>query len=160
MEEKTKTAQINKRGKGSKAPIIIGVIAAVVVCGLVATTFLLYQQVQDLRNDPNKVVTEQANQLKDKVSKIMQLPDETPVIVEIGSDDLDKLKEAQEFFKDAQPGDKVLIFSQAQKAVIYRESDNKIINSGPIIINTGNSAGNNQPTIESSEPVEAGSDVE
>jgi hypothetical protein len=77
--------------------------------------------------------------LRDKVSKIQQVPDETPTLATV--QDADKLRE-QEFFKDAENGDKVLIFTEAKKAIIYRESDNRVINSGPIVLN---SSGNIEP---------------
>jgi hypothetical protein len=75
-----------------------------------------------------------ADRLRDKVSKIMQVPDETPTIATV--QDVDKLRE-QDFFKDAENGDKVLIFTSAKRAIIYREGQNRIINSGPIVL-TGN----------------------
>ena len=48
--------------------------------------------------------------------------------------DKDKLKD-QAFFNNAENGDKVLIYTKAQKAIIYRPSTNKIINVGPITLN-------------------------
>jgi predicted PurR-regulated permease PerM len=125
----------HKRIRRSKLTVVIITIAIIVGCALATVAVLLYKQVQDLRNNPDKVVVEKANQLKDKVSKIMQLPDETPTIAEVKTEDLDKLK-TQEFFRDIKNGDKILIFSKSQKAVIYREDENRIINSGPIVINT------------------------
>jgi hypothetical protein len=127
----------NKPNRKSKLKTVIIAIAIVIGCALATVTVLLYKQVQDLRSNPERVTVEKADQLKDKVSKIMHLPDETPTIAEVKTEDIDKLK-TQEFFRDIENGDKILIFSKAQKAVVYRESENRVINSGPIVINTNN----------------------
>jgi hypothetical protein len=125
---------------GGKLKIVVIAIAVTVGCALAVVTVLLYKQVQELRSNPEKVAVEKANQLKDKVSLIMHLPDETPTIAEVKTEDIDKLK-TQEFFRDIKNGDKILIFSKAQKAVVYREDENRIINSGPIVINASNVGG-------------------
>ena len=62
-------------------------------------------------------------QILDKVSKLIELPDETPTIATI----TDKTKLQDVFFARAQNGDKILIFQNSKKAIIYRESANKII---------------------------------
>jgi hypothetical protein len=134
VEEKTKPRKSGAEKHKRKSLLVVSAVVAVVVCALATTTVLLYKQVRDLRDDPGKVVTEQAQQLKNTVAKIMHLPDEVPTIATITGTDIDQLK-TQAFFKDIKEGDKVLIFKNAQKAVIYRESENRIINSGPVVIN-------------------------
>jgi hypothetical protein len=67
----------------------------------------------------------------DKLKKIIILPDETPVLATVL--DKESLKE-QPFFKDSINGDKILIFPKAKKAVVYRVSENKIVNVGPIAV--------------------------
>ena len=64
-----------------------------------------------------------------KVSKLIELPEETPTIASIT--DKTKLQD-QPFFARSQNGDKVLIFQSSKKAIIYRESENKIIEVGSI----------------------------
>lgn len=54
-----------------------------------------------------------------------------PTIADIT--DKDKLKD-QAFFKDAENGDQLLLFSKAKVAMLYRESTNKLINVGPIAL--------------------------
>lgn len=62
-----------------------------------------------------------------KVQQLAVLPtDETPQIAVI--QDVDALKKNQDFFTDAQNGDKILVYAQARKAIIYREEENKIVN--------------------------------
>jgi predicted signal transduction protein with EAL and GGDEF domain len=122
--------------RNRKTFIVISVVTVVFLALLVV---LLVQHAEINRLSDPTSTSEQTNaeaiRLKEEVSKLMQLPDEEAVIATV--QDADKLKE-QEFFKDAKNGDKVLIFTTAQKAVIYRESENKIINSGPITLTTSN----------------------
>lgn len=62
--------------------------------------------------------------LTGKISKFMVLPDEVPTIATV----TDKNKLAtQPFFKNANDGDKVLIFSVAAKAILFRPELGKII---------------------------------
>lgn len=60
----------------------------------------------------------------------MLLPEEEAVITAI--DNADDIKN-QPFFSQVANGDQVLIFPAAAKIVIYRPSQNVIVNVGPII---------------------------
>ncbi|TXI33751.1 MAG: LytR family transcriptional regulator [Candidatus Moraniibacteriota bacterium] len=63
--------------------------------------------------------------LTEKVGKLMDLPkDEAPAVATVS--DVSKL-EGQDFFKNAKNGDKVLAYTKNKKAIIYRPSENKII---------------------------------
>lgn len=113
---------------------LIGVLVVVALIGIGSAGYL-YKQVQDLKNNPKtsqEAQTNKANEMKAKVSKLISVPnDETPTLATVT--DKTKLKD-QPFFKDAENGDAILIFPQAKKAIIYRESSNKLINVGPIAI--------------------------
>lgn len=89
----------------------------------------LQQQIQDLKQNPQKATEEESKVLLEKVNALIQLPDEQPTIATVT--DLAPLKD-QPFFAYAQIGDKVLIFSQAKKAVLYRPSTNKVIEVAPV----------------------------
>ena len=65
-----------------------------------------------------------AEKLVREISVYLQLPDETPTLANVS--DASKLK-GQDFFKDAQNGDKVLIFPKSSRALIYRPSTKKVI---------------------------------
>jgi hypothetical protein len=124
-----------KRVIPSKRGLIIKIVTGLLFIALAVVCVFQFIELQNLR-DPD-YAAEQAKSdaavLKAEVAKLMQLPDEEPTIATV--QDISKLAN-QEFFKDAQDGDKVLIFTVAKKAIIYRESEHKIINSGPIIINS------------------------
>lgn len=57
--------------------------------------------------------------------------DEQPTVATVS--DPNKLKD-QPFFAGAEKDDKLLIYTNSKKAIIYRPSTNKIINVGPIAI--------------------------
>lgn len=70
------------------------------------------------------------------VSVLMNLPDdEQPTIATVT--DVDLIKD-QPFFNDAQNGDVVLIYPNARKAILYRASENRIIEVGAVNINQEN----------------------
>ncbi len=128
-------AETNKKGMNSSK--VIAIIALVVAIASIAFATYQYNETQKLKTTEGakQVAEEEAKVLKDKVSKLMQLPDEKPTVATIS--DISKLKD-QPFFDGAKNGDKVLIFTEARKAVIYREDQNKIINSGPIAVTSEN----------------------
>jgi hypothetical protein len=89
-------------------------------------------------NNPQKstVTADPANEkadhqlLIDKVNELIDLPpEESPTIATVS--DHTKLTDYS-FFDDAENGDKVLIYTQSQKAIIYRPSTHRIVNSAPV----------------------------
>lgn len=75
------------------------------------------------------------NLLVRQISRLMLLPEgETPVVGTITN--ASALSKTQPFFKDASDGDKVLVYSQAQKAILYSPSRGILINVGPIFSDT------------------------
>jgi hypothetical protein len=100
------------------------------------------KQVKKLASNPTITAQQEQQQLLDKVGKLTVLPaGETPTIATVT--DISKLKD-QAFFVNAVNGDKVLIYTQAKKAFLYRPSTNKIINIAPV--NLGNSTQSTAPT--------------
>jgi hypothetical protein len=93
---------------------------------------------------PEDITEEDTSALIQKVGKLMVLPsDEVPTIATVT--DPEKLK-GEEFFLDARVGDKVLIYTNAKKAILYNPSQNKIIAIAPI--NTGEPSALVPPTSE------------
>ena len=73
------------------------------------------------------------NSLIEKLDQLIELPkDETPSIATIT--DVTKLN-SQLFYKNAENGDKILIYPNARKAMLYRPSTNKVIEVGVVSIN-------------------------
>jgi len=118
--------------KTGKLNIIISAVLVVIAVALAALTFYFFTQYQSIKKNPNQVAQAEVDAIVANVSKIIDLPkDETPTLATVL--DKDKLKD-QPFFAMAENGDKILIYTKAKKAIIYRTKDNKLINVGPIVI--------------------------
>ncbi|HUD19971.1 MAG TPA: LytR C-terminal domain-containing protein [Patescibacteria group bacterium] len=123
-----------------KKEYIIGTI--IVIIALVPSIYFYhqYQQAQLRLTNPSIFAQQEVKSLVADVGKLMTLPtDETPTIATV--QDKDKLK-GQAFFSHAQNGDKVLIYTNAKEAILYRPSLGKIIAVAPVNIGpaTTNSA--------------------
>lgn len=87
-----------------------------------------YYKLHKLQTSSNS--KKEAQDLLGKVAKLYLIPTgEEPTVATVS--DPQKLKD-QAFFQAAQKDDKVLIFTQAGKAVLYRPSIDKIIEIAPI----------------------------
>lgn len=119
-------------------------ITALIVVLLAAAGFFAYQYINtrnDLNkaNDPNKASQQETQDLVNKLKKSINLPNEEPTLATVN--DASKLKQ-QVFFAEAENGDKVLIYTNAKKAVLYRPSTKKVIEFAPV--NTGESSASDQ----------------
>lgn len=94
---------------------------------LAGTSVYFYRKA---KNDPNAATQAEVKSLVSKVGKLMVLPGgETPTIATVS--DPEALSD-QTFFVDAKVGDKVLIYSNAKKAILFSPEQNKIINIAPL----------------------------
>lgn len=106
---------------------------------------IVWKVADQWKMDPTKQQARAEQEVKttvDKVSKLMLLPSietELPQVAVIN--DAASLAKTQAFFADVKDGDQVLIYLKAQKAIIYRSSENKIVNVGPVIADNSGSAG-------------------
>lgn len=89
-------------------------------------------QLDFLKSDKTRTVklTQQQALLAELEKKIL-LPKGNPLIFNVS--DLPQLT-TQDFFNGSKPSDKLIIFEQNQKAIIYDPTDHKIINVGPFVI--------------------------
>ena len=91
-----------------------------------------------LRSQKDEVVAE-SKQVVDQVGKLIILPQgETPAVATIT--DVERLKQNQPFFSQAKDGDKVLIYTKAKKAILYRPAENKIVEVAPVNLGVSPSA--------------------
>lgn len=115
------------KSKAVKTTLIV--IAAVVVLALGGAGGYIITN-KYLTKSADQKAQEETNKLVAKVGKLMSLPtDETPSIATVT--DKDKLKD-QPFFAKSENGDKVLIYTNAKKAILYRPATDKIIEVMPI----------------------------
>lgn len=95
---------------------------------------LLSQEVARLKTSPTDAAKKEAESLVSQVRALIAVPsDEMPTIATVS--DPEKLK-ANVFFANAVAGDKVLIYTQAKKAILYRPGEKKIIEVAPLSIGT------------------------
>lgn len=116
-----------------KTKIFLTILTLLLIAGSAGTAYYFYtkyQTAQNALNNPEQIAKSEVKILLDKLGKFIELPtDEDPNVATVL--DKDKLKD-QAFFAKAENGDKVIIYTKAAKAILYRESTNKIIEVAPI----------------------------
>jgi uncharacterized protein YneF (UPF0154 family) len=110
--------------------ILFGVLILIVVIAG-GIFFYQYQKNQELLKNPQKAKASEVQDVVAKVGKLIKLPNETPSVATIS--DITKLAN-QSIFRNAQNGDKVLIFNQSKRAIVYRPSENQIVEVGNLVI--------------------------
>lgn len=112
-----------------KVATTLGVLSLLVAVGAAA---YFYRELSDIKKNPNKVAEDETKALIDKVGKLIVLPvNEQPTVATVT--DLSKLKD-QPFFAQAKEGYKVLIFTNAKKAILYNPVENQIVEVAPVNI--------------------------
>jgi hypothetical protein len=125
--------QDEPRSRSFPFKILLTIILIFVVAVLVGGGIFYYARGNKQATIGASEASDEARQLVAIVGKVYDLPSgEVPTIATVS--DVSKLS-GQEFFKRAQNGDKVLIYTKAKKAILYRPSTNKIIEVGPVNIN-------------------------
>ncbi len=127
------------KGK-SKKKWLMWLLILVLVAGAAYFVYDYTQlkQERDKLSDPQAAAQEATQQLVTEVGAIVVLPEgETPTVATVS--DASKLQN-QAFFAKAENGDKVLIYTQAKRAILYRPSTGKVIEVAPI--NLGSSSQN------------------
>jgi len=121
-----------KKFLNKKFLIIVSI--ALIIGTLVATSLYFYFRARDLEKRPlGEKQMEQMKEIVAAVSKLIALPvDELPTLVTVT--DPEKLK-GQPFFVRSSVGDKVLLYQNAKKAILYRPSEKKIIDVSSLTIN-------------------------
>lgn len=132
LNDSTGTVTLNRAKEYVKQHALI-ILVGVVVLSLGTATYF-YNQYSILKQDPNKVTQEEVAKVVAQISKLIVLPEgETPTLATVT--DPEKLKD-QSFFAKAKMGDKVLIYTNAKKAILYNPESNKIVEVAPINIGT------------------------
>ena len=121
-----------------KTPIMKFVLPVLVliIIALGGLSYYLYTELGNLKKNPQQAAQKEVADLLNQVGKLVVLPEgENPTVATVA--DPEKLKE-QPFFSRAKKGDKVLIYTNARKAILYDPVNNKIVEIAPINIgNTG-----------------------
>ena len=94
--------------------------------GFVFVVSISQERVIEIRPENSN---ELANELTKKVAELITLPNEKPRIMTVA--DRDKLKNNL-FFRGVNDGDQLLLFRDANKAILYNPRGNRLVNSGTI----------------------------
>lgn len=142
-----------------KLPIPVGVLLLLLLATAASAVYGVKRNPEliGLLKGPADIAREEREFIAE-VNRSITLPqDEKPNIATIT--DLDKLAE-QPFFKNAKKGDKILMFSNAKKVILYRPSEKRVIEVGSVNINqqpevAGDQAEAEQPATPSATPTKA-----
>lgn len=138
-----KLAGIPKKGGKRSASTIVLVILLLASLGAAG---YLFNQVRILKQNPEKQAQEDTAKLIEAVGKLIVLPEgETPTVATVN--DPEKLKD-QPFFANAKAGDKVLIYTNAKKAILYSPTENKIVEVAPLNIGAATPAATDAKNVE------------
>lgn len=148
-------AKETKAKAGRLSKLLVYTFIFGIIAGLGGTAFYFRQQ---YKTNLQKQAVETKNEIQDvlaSVGKLMELPGgEEPKLATVT--DKEKLQ-GQAFFAQAQNGDRVLLYLNAKKAILYRPSNNKIIDM-TVLSDSGmqpegdSSAEVQQPATEGSRP--------
>src|ERR1035437_7478568 len=114
--------------------LIPAVIVIIAILGIVGGYFYYKSQAQvkAVSTTPQQATQDEVKKIVAEVGKLIDLPlGEDPTIATVS--DITKLKN-QPFFQNAKNGDKVLIYTNARKAILYDPALNKVIDVAPINI--------------------------
>lgn len=119
--------------------LILFAVVAVLALAAVPSYYFYnkYQKSQELLKNPTEAARQEVQALAAQVGKYIELPKEEPTVATVS--DKEKLND-QAFFAKAENGDKVLIYTQSRKAILFRPSTNKIIEVSTVNLGGAGSA--------------------
>jgi len=126
-----------KKKKLSSQKILSKFLFLGVVAALAVFAYLYF----DAKNELSMVSTAQGQtalaqkevqEVTDQLGKLTILPEESPVVATIL--DAKLLATQSAFYTNAENGDKLVVYPNAQKAYIYSPTKNVIVNSGPLVV--------------------------
>ncbi|MEQ1561507.1 MAG: hypothetical protein ABL899_02160 [Nitrospira sp.] len=108
-------------------PINIIILLIVLLVLSAGSGFYFYSKAT---GDPNKIAQKELASTIAVIGRLMVLPtNETPTMAIVS--DPEKLKD-QPFFVNAKKGDRVLIYTESRKAILYSPSQHRIVEVAPI----------------------------
>lgn len=111
--------------RGYAVPYRSILAAFVIFFVLLAIFYYATFQIIRTRQDSNAAAQKEIKAITGRIGKFMELPEgEVPTLATVS--DREKLN-GQQFFLNAENGDKVLVYPKAKKAILYRPSSGKII---------------------------------
>ncbi|MFA6251397.1 MAG: hypothetical protein WC603_02105 [Candidatus Paceibacterota bacterium] len=104
---------------------VINILIIIIALVALAFSFYFYYKLNKIENNSGVMMQKDLEDLLSKVGEHYLLPQgEEPTLATVSDPEVLK---GQSFFLSSEKGDKVLIFTKARKAVLYRPSIDKII---------------------------------
>lgn len=132
MEEESAVEAPKRKIKISPKLLVWILLLGIAIGGYGGTYYFYnrYRQTKIVLDNPEVASQNEVKAITEKLGKIYDLPkDEEPTVATVL--DKEKLKD-QPFFARAENGDKVVIYTKSQLAILYRASENKIITVAPV----------------------------
>lgn len=139
--------------KRSKWFIVFILIVFILLAGSAAAAVYLYRENKKLMAD--RVEIDETKRIIEQVSGMIDVPgEEVPTMATVA--DKEKLKD-QEFFANAENGDRLILYSSTKKAILFRPSTGKIINVSSINTAEPNTAqrSSEKTTVQLPQPEQA-----
>jgi len=129
----------------TKKKVLIFISGIVFVGVIIGGIYLLFFQNKGIESLTEDQVKQKIKSVTKEIEKLILLPNEIPSLATVM--DADVLKKNQPFYRDAQNGDIVLLYSSERKAIIYNPREKKLVNVGPIIIDEDVANKNNEEIL-------------
>jgi len=152
-------AQLRSRPKIAPLPLVFGLL----LIGALVFGGYYFKQYRDLKATSSKTAEEKNKELVEKINKVYALPKEENPVVAIVSDE-DAFKKEYPVFTTAKKGDSLLLYEKASQAILYRESENKVIGTASFSVRKGSAvqiiaSGDTQNSVEQTILTKLGNDV-
>lgn len=108
------------------------IVSLLIIIIIALLGYAVYDKFFTTTTPEGQLSEKEIKSLVTKVSKLINVPDEMPVVAKIIK--AEELIVEQKFYTGSKDGDYLIVFPTTQKAMIYREDEDRLINVGPIIV--------------------------
>lgn len=144
-----------KHRRPTRRQLVVIISVAIVLIVAISAAVFFFAKYNNLKQNSSNTSQDLQGRISKKVAMHFEAPNETPTIAQINNKS-QLQKEQGEFFSNAQDGDYLVIYPKRQVAVIYREGVDRIINTGPIDLQSQNNGSENgsiqQGTLNPAKP--------
>lgn len=127
LKSRIKKADFRKRVARMRLVKALGAVVLIAAMAVIVAGFGFGGSEGSLKIDKAKRGGSFDEELTATIGELMVLPDEIPIVATVA--DPGKLA-GHAFFRGAKKGDKVLIFREADRAILYDAEGHKIVNAG------------------------------
>lgn len=116
-----------------KTKLVLLIVILIIGAGLIWVVIADPFGIGNVTNEEDTLSEQEIETIIENVERhILIESDEEPLVAVIA--DVDQLVAEQAFYRNAQNGDVLLIFGEAQKAIIYNRENDVLVNVGPVLI--------------------------